>query len=93
MARQQPPLKVSPKDYKLIITPIITGECVYFMIPVKQETKKLIDQRKKELGAHTYDEAMRELARPKGLDALKQFEGILEGCPPFVRDKRDRVFV
>lgn len=62
------------------------------MIPVKKDTKKLVDERMGETGAKTYDEAVREAFRPKGLEAIRELKGILKGGPPFVRDKRDRVF-
>lgn len=64
----------------------------YSTIAVSRETKKLVDERRKELGAETYDEALKILARPKGLGRLRELEGILKGTPPFVRDRRDRNF-
>lgn len=65
---------------------------MYVMIPVKKDTKKLVDERMIEMGAQTYDEAVREAFRPIGPGPLRELKGILKGSPPFVRDKRDRNF-
>ncbi len=64
--------------------------CDYVMLPVKKETKELVDVRRKEMGAKTYDEAVHRLASRGVFHALKPFEGILKGTPEFVRDKRER---
>lgn len=50
-----------------------------------------MDERKKELHAKTYDEVIVKLAKRHPLVALKEFEGILAGSPPFGRDKLERM--
>ncbi len=65
----------------------------YVMIPVKKETKKLIDEMKEEKGTQTYDEFFRqELIGRNILVGMEKYRGRGKGLPPFVRDKRDRVF-
>ena len=65
---------------------------MYVTIPVTKETKKLVDDRKEEMGLKTYDETIAALARPNPLVALKDLKGILAGTPPFERDRSDRTF-
>ncbi|MFH0713511.1 MAG: hypothetical protein V1722_02930 [Candidatus Micrarchaeota archaeon] len=64
----------------------------YVMIAVKKDTKKWLDELKTEYEAPTYDELVRELAGKSIFKGLSKHRGILKGCAPFVRDKRDRVF-
>ncbi len=64
----------------------------YVTLPVSRETKKLVDERKKQMGLRTYDETVAALARPNIIEALGPFKGILKGAPPFKRDKNDRKF-
>ena len=65
---------------------------MYVMIPVSKETKKLVDQRKRQMELRTYDETIAALARPNIIEALAPFKGILKGAPDFKRDKNDRKF-
>jgi|GEM_PF-2202048 len=66
---------------------------MYVMIPVRKETKVLVDAYKKAIGAKSYDEAIaRNMAehQPSAWDLLSPHVGILKGCEPFVRDKSER---
>ena len=65
---------------------------MYVTIPVKPDTKKLIDDRKEELGLKTYDETLAALARKDIGFVLEKHRGILKGAPPFKRDKSERNF-
>ncbi len=65
----------------------------YAMIAVKKETKEWIDEMKQEKNAKTYDELFRqEMLGKNVLVGMEKFRGRGKGLPPFVRDKRDRVF-
>ncbi|OIO26709.1 hypothetical protein AUJ14_01030 [Candidatus Micrarchaeota archaeon CG1_02_55_22] len=63
---------------------------MYVTIPVKPETKKLIDKRKAELGATTYDETLQKLAKRNAFTELEKLAGSLTDAPEFTRDKHDR---
>ncbi len=66
---------------------------MYVMIPVKKETKKLVDLAKKSRGAATYDEVIAGAFKQKsGWEILGPIHGIIKGGPPFVRDKSERTF-
>jgi hypothetical protein len=66
---------------------------MYVTIPVKKETKELVDARRAEMGLETYDETIAALARPTLLEALAPFKGTLKGTPEFKRNKHDRKIV
>jgi len=66
--------------------------CLYVNIPVKEDTKKLLDDARSALGTKTYDETVRKLVRSNSFLVLAPLKGILKGSPPFERDKRDRTF-
>ena len=64
----------------------------YVNIPVRRDTKKLVDVLKKNMSAKSYDETLRHLARTNSIMVLKDLRGLLKGTPPFERDKRERHF-
>jgi len=69
---------------------------MYVMIPVRKETKDLVEAYKKSIGAKSYDEALsRSMAQhqPTALEVISSFaEHFPEGLGPFVRDKSERNF-
>lgn len=67
------------------------GKKVYVMLPVRPQTKKLVDEFKDRVGAKSYDEAIAKAVKPAGgNELLKSIWGICPGLPPFVREKNDR---
>lgn len=62
---------------------------MYVTVPVREDTKKLLDEFKEVLGAKSYDETVQALAKGKNFMLLKGLRGMLKGTPKFVRDKRD----
>lgn len=65
---------------------------MYVNLPVKQDTKKRIDEFRKALGSNSYDETLNELANRNSFLLIADLKGSLAGTPPFKRDKRDRDF-
>ncbi|HIH19987.1 TPA: hypothetical protein HA244_01845 [Candidatus Micrarchaeota archaeon] len=65
---------------------------MYFNIPVKEDTKKLLDELRDAMGTKSYDETVKKLARSKSFLILKPLEGIIKGTPAFKRDKSERTF-
>ncbi len=64
----------------------------YAMIAVKKETKEMMEEMKEEYRAKTYDELINKMAGRSILKYFEKFRGRGAGLPPFVRDKRDRIF-
>ncbi len=67
----------------------------YINLPVKPDTKQSIDEYRRTHGLKSYDETLRKLlnrGKNGNFKLLADLEGVLEGTPPFVRDKRDRNF-
>lgn len=64
----------------------------YMMIAVKKETKEMLEDMKEEYQAKTYDELINKMAGRSILEYFEKFRGRGAGLPPFVRDKRDRIF-
>lgn len=64
----------------------------YVNIPVRRDTKKLVDVLRKNMGTKTYDETLRHMARTNSIMVLKDLRGIFKGMPRFERDKRERHF-
>ncbi len=68
---------------------------VYINLPVKPNTKKIIDEYRKRHGLKSYDDTLLRVFEEKkkgSFEQIKDLEGTLKGAPPFVRDKRDRHF-
>ncbi len=65
---------------------------MYVTIPIKVETKELLDEFKRVLKAKSYDETVRELAKANRFMLLAELEGSLEGTPKFQREKLVRDF-
>jgi hypothetical protein len=66
---------------------------MYVMIPVRKETKDLVEAYKKSIGAKSYDEAIaRNMAEhlQSAWDILSPLAGKFPGLGPFVRDKSER---
>lgn len=57
-------------------------------VQVKQETKKLLEGLKKNMGARSYDEVIGNLAR-KRADVPESMFGSLKGSKPFRRENED----
>ena len=67
----------------------------YINLPVKPDTKKIIDAYRDSHGLKSYDETFKAVFKKnqKGnFKLIADLEGIFEGTPAFVRDKRDRHF-
>ena len=64
----------------------------YVNIPVKRDTKKLVDVLRKNMGTKSYDETLKKLARTNSILVLKDLRGLLKGTPPFEREKHERRF-
>lgn len=65
---------------------------MYVTIPVKQDTKKMLDDLKTAFGAKSYDETVKEMAKANSFRLLADLEGIIAGTPKFVRDHSERSF-
>ena len=65
---------------------------MYVNIPVRPNTKKILDELRKSLGTTSYDETVKELARTNSFLLIKDLKGILKGTPPFKREKLERDF-
>ena len=67
----------------------------YINLPVKPDTKKIIDAYRDSHGLKSYDETLKKVFkknRKGNIKMLYDLEGSLAGTEPFVRDKRDRNF-
>ena len=65
---------------------------MYVNIPVRENTKKLLDDFRKLFGAKSYDDTVKELAKASSFRLFLQLKGTLAGTPKFERDKIDRNF-
>ena len=60
---------------------------MYVNIPVKENTKRVLDDFREVLGARSYDETVTKLAHSSSFLLIKDLEGSLKGTPKFKRDK------
>ncbi len=65
---------------------------MYVNIPVRENTKMLLDELRKVFGSKSYDETLQKLAERNSFLLIADLEGIIEGAPRFKRDKRERDF-
>ncbi|MEK6953454.1 MAG: hypothetical protein AABX01_00480 [Candidatus Micrarchaeota archaeon] len=65
---------------------------MYVNIPVRENTKKLLDQFREVTDSKSYDETVQKLVERNSFLLIADLEGIIEGCAPFKRDKRARNF-
>ena len=65
---------------------------MYVNIPVKPETRDLLDMYREIYKAKSYDETLRELAQANSFLLLKDLKGILKNAPKFKRDHLERDF-
>ena len=65
---------------------------MYVNIPVRENTKLLLDEFRKMFGARSYDETVQALAKRNSFLLLADLEGTLAGTPRFKREKLERDF-
>ncbi|MFH0971774.1 MAG: hypothetical protein V1835_04370 [Candidatus Micrarchaeota archaeon] len=63
---------------------------MYVNIPVRQNTKLLLDQFREATGSRSYDETLQKLAHRSSFLLLADMEGILKGTQKFKREKLER---
>ena len=65
---------------------------MYVNIPVKEDTKKMLDDFKEAFNAKSYDETIKQMGRENTFVLLKGLEGILSGGRKFKREQLERDF-
>lgn len=65
---------------------------MYENVPLKKDTKKMLDEFKEVFKSKSYDETVKELGRANGFLLLKDLKGIIAGSPRFEREKLERDF-